>query len=682
MDSLITVMNKLQDVFSTVGTSHKVDLPQIVVLGSQSSGKSSVLESLVGKSFLPRGTGIVTRAPLVLHLINPSESEVADSGVTDDWSTFLHKPNVVFRDFSQVRREIEIKTEELAGEKKNVTDEPIVLNVYSRLLYNLSFVDLPGLTKVPVGDQPQDIEEKIKNMVLRFIRNPNSIILAVVTANTDPATSESLHMAKSVDPSGDRTIAVVTKIDIMDKGTDATELLSGAVIPVKLGIIGVINRSQKDINESKTVEQSLRAEAEFFRAAYPSIAKEHGTVVLGKKLQYLLIKKIKETFPVLRKQLYELNSQYGAHARQLKEFTDNYDRSLLDLITQTATGYCASLDGQVNSASLTELNVGANIARYFKSHLIEDIEAIDPLHDLTADAVVNLIVNAAGASTGMLMPSHAFDHLVKRQLRMMEAPALACVSFVHEELMTNIYRLDDEIGQELKKYPMLMDKIVEVLQELLGKYKQKTLDAVSKLIRYQEAFVNTGHPDFIEAVMDSDEYRELYRRSALAKNTDDTSNSPAVVGVVHDADASVPGKSGYPDGRSRSRDVTLRTRRTVEKITTCAFSGFADTDNLILQSRAELLTLFVKCYFKVIKKIVQDTVPKTIMCEMVSNIKQNFQKHLTSKVYKSNDLKMAELLMESPEVVDERNRVNSRFEASEKALKLMREIEQLCHGTE
>jgi len=90
----------------------------------------------------------------------------------------------------------------------------------------LSFIDLPGLTKVPVGDQPEDIEHKIKDLVLSFIINPNSIILAVVKANTDAATSESLKIAKSVDSNGDRTIAVVTKIDLMDAGTDATELLT------------------------------------------------------------------------------------------------------------------------------------------------------------------------------------------------------------------------------------------------------------------------------------------------------------------------------------------------------------------------------------------------------------------------------------------------------------------------
>jgi len=679
MDSLITVMNKLQDVFSTIGTSHNVDLPQIVVVGSQSSGKSSVLENLVGKSFLPRGVGIVTRAPLVLHLIKQTDFGDKNSDSTkskNDCATFLHKPNIIFYDFCKVRKEIEHRTEELAGENKNITEEPIVLSVYSKSLCNLSFVDLPGLTKVPVGDQPKDIEEKIRKLVLHFIQNPNSIILAVVTANTDPATSESLHIAKSVDPNGDRTIAVVTKIDIMDAGTDASELLSGEVIPVKLGIIGVINRSQKDINDKKTIEDSLETEKNFFQKAYPTIADQHGTIILGKKLQSLLMSKIKDTCPDLKKQIYDMNALYGDQVKKLKEFTNNYDRSLLELVTRTATSYKSCLDGQANNVSLDELNGGASIARYFKTIFYKEIEEINPLHGITDEAIINVINNASGTDMGVFMPAQAFDYLVKKQLKQMEIPSLSCVNYVHEQLISIIYHLDNDVFRELKKYPKLIEKISEVLEQLLNKYKSKTIDAVNKLIRYQEGFVNTNHPDFIEAVVNSDEYNELFQNSVINETRGEVSKLPP---NNENNDETYNNNNNY---MNNTYSWKYKIWHTVEKITTCAFTGFDDTDKLILKSRAGLLALFIKCYFNVIKKIIQDTVPKIIMYEMVNNIKINFQKDLTAKVYKSKDLQMAELLLESPEIEDERIKAFKRFDASEKALKLMREIEQLCHVTD
>jgi|UniRef100_A0A2S2QA82 dynamin 1-like protein len=675
MDSLITVMNKLQDMFSTVTLTQNIDLPQIVVVGSQSSGKSSVLESLVGKSFLPRGTGIVTRAPLVLHLINSSEfeEETNDCKSYNDCATFQHKPNVVFYDFDKVRKEIELKTIELAGDNKNISNQPIVLNVYSKQLYNLSFVDLPGLTKMPVGDQPDDIEIQIRELVLEYINNANSIILAVVTANTDPATSESLHIAKSVDPSGDRTIAVVTKLDIMDAGTDANELLCGQVIPVKLGIIGVINRSQKDINEQKTIKQSLEAEEKYFRMKYPTIADKHGTIVLGKRLQHLLIAKIKETCPDLKNQILDMYNTYSKQLRKYKEFTNNYDRSLLDLITQIVTSYVASLDGQASNTSLTKLDGGAEISNYFKVVFNKEIDEIDPLKGLSNDAIMNVINNASGTSMGVFMPATAFDHIVKKQLRQLEEPSLKCVSFVHEKLMSNIFNLNNDTSSELKKYPRLMERIVDLLETLLNKYKEKSNDAVIKMILYQEAMINTHHPDFVEAVIESDDYKELFLPIKLNGKQMSENNS------FSDSEEEAEFDSSMNNDFIKKEFLEESKRKAVERITTCAFSSFSKTDKTILESRAQLLTLFIQCYFKVVKKMVQDIIPKTIMYEMVNQIKQNFQKALISKVYKSNDLKMEDLLIESPEVIDERVKAQNRFDATDRALKLMREIEQLCH---
>lgn len=682
MDSLITVMNKLQDIFSTVGSKQKVDLPQIIVVGSQSSGKSSVLESLVGKSFLPRGTGIVTRAPLVLHLIQPTASEIGsgDSKKSKDCATFLHKPGAIYYDFNKVRKEIETRTEELTGGQKNITDSHIVLNIYCKQLYNLSFVDLPGLTKVPVGGQPNDIEHKIKDLVLSFIENPNSIILAVVTANTDPATSESLHIAKSVDPNGDRTIAVVTKIDIMDAGTDATELLSGEVIPVKLGIIGVINRSQKDINEQKTIEHSLKDENMFFEKFYPDIAQNQGTVVLGKKLEFLLIEKIKETCPKLKAQLFEMNNIYEHEVKKFKEFTENYDRSLLDLITQTATSYKAGLDGRAD-LSYKGLNGGAAIAKYFKTNFNKDINEIDPLQGLSSDVIINVINNASGTNMGVFMPTDAFDHLVKKQIQLLEGPSLVCVTIVHDELIANIYKLDDNISYKLKKYPKLFEKVNEILLELLAKYKLKTSEAVSKLIEYQKAYVNTDHIDFIESITKSNEYHELFEKPGQFEKLGkfEEQGFAELPGHYHSQEDLVLPKKEI---KSWPKDITHKMRKTVEKITTCAFSGFPDSDKLILESRAGLLILFIKCYFTVIKKIIQDIVPKTIMFEMVNKIKDNFQKDLISKVYKSSNLNMAELLLESKDIEEERIKSVCRYNASTKALKMMREIEQICLKSE
>ena len=88
---------------------------------------------------------------------------------------------------------------------------------------------------------------------------------------------------------GRRTLAVVTKLDLMDHGTDAYDVLCGRVIPVKLGIIGVINRSQLDIKNKKLIDDSLKDEATYLQKHYPSIASRNGTQYLARTLNRVFI---------------------------------------------------------------------------------------------------------------------------------------------------------------------------------------------------------------------------------------------------------------------------------------------------------------------------------------------------------------------------------------------------------
>ena len=246
MERLLPVFNKLQDALSVVDVRHAAlpALPQIVVVGSQSSGKSSVLESFVGRDFLPRGSGIVTRRPLLLQLVHSPAGRggvdlddagrgVPDGCSADEWGEFLHKSGRRYHDFSEIRNEIEAETNRTLGSSKRVSPEPIRLCIYSPHVVDLALVDLPGMTKVPIGDQPADIEQQLRTMVLSYIQEPNALILAVTPATADLATSDAIQLAKRVDPEGERTMGVLTKLDLMDAGTDALDVLKGNVIPLQ-----------------------------------------------------------------------------------------------------------------------------------------------------------------------------------------------------------------------------------------------------------------------------------------------------------------------------------------------------------------------------------------------------------------------------------------------------------------
>lgn len=342
MEELIPIASKLQDVLGALGQDTNLDLPQIVVIGGQSSGKSSVLEAVVGRSFLPRGTGIVTRRPLVLQLFNtarPSDDGHEDEEEFDDedeggedgtdnerkverlgrspvaknllrrsnqqttaesssnaeqpsqeWGEFLHQPGKRYYDFNHIRGEIIRDTNRLAGlNSKGVSPSPIHLKIYSPDVLNLTMVDLPGLTKVAIKDQPEDIEEQIYSINCQYGSNPNAILLAVTSANTDLASSDALKLARQLDPLGERTIGVLTKLDLMDPGTDASEILHNRIIPLRRGYVAVVNRGQRDIDADLSIRVGLRNEERFFRT-HPvysrdrSIVGKCGTVNLARTL--------------------------------------------------------------------------------------------------------------------------------------------------------------------------------------------------------------------------------------------------------------------------------------------------------------------------------------------------------------------------------------------------------------
>lgn len=169
----------------------------------------------------------------------------------------------------------------------------------------MTLVDLPGITKVPVGDQPPDIEAQIRNMILDFISKDNCLILAVTPANSDLANSDALKLAREVDPSGVRTIGVITKLDLMDEGTDAREILENRLLPLRRGYIGVVNRSQKDIDGRKDIKAALAAERQFFlsHSAYRHMVDRMGTPYLQRTLNQQLTNHIRETLPQLRNKL-------------------------------------------------------------------------------------------------------------------------------------------------------------------------------------------------------------------------------------------------------------------------------------------------------------------------------------------------------------------------------------------
>jgi len=189
------------------------------VLGGQSAGKSSVLESIVGLDILPRNEGLCTRRPLELRL-NHIDEGGQPYGIFPD-----ELPGRKFTKMTEIRENIIGLTDKMCGAKSNIIDKPLVLQIYSHTCPDLTLIDLPGITRIAIDDQPEDIERITRGMCHRYCNDPRTIILVVVPANADMAVSDGLQMARKLDPKGIRTVGVITKVDIMDRGTNAKRMI-------------------------------------------------------------------------------------------------------------------------------------------------------------------------------------------------------------------------------------------------------------------------------------------------------------------------------------------------------------------------------------------------------------------------------------------------------------------------
>ncbi|XP_047542459.1 dynamin isoform X7 [Vanessa atalanta] len=490
MEQLIPIVNKLQDAFTQLGVHMQLDLPQIAVVGGQSAGKSSVLENFVGRDFLPRGSGIVTRRPLILQLIH-SNTEYAE---------FLHCKGKKFVDFNEVRGEIEAETDRITGSNKGISPVPINLRVYSPNVLNLTLIDLPGLTKVPIGDQPVDIEQQIKAMIFQFIRRESCLILAVTPANTDLANSDALKLAKEVDPQGLRTIGVITKLDLMDEGTDARDVLENKLLPLRRGYIGVVNRSQKDIDGRKDISAALAAERKFFLShpSYRHIADRLGTPYLQRVLNQQLTNHIRDTLPGLRDKLQKQLLTLEKDVEQYKHFRPDdpsiKTKAMLQMIQQLQTDFERTIEGSGSAQINTnELSGGAKINRLFHERFPFEIVKMEFDEKELRREIAFAIRNIHGIRVGLFTPDMAFEAIVKKQIARLKEPSLKCVDLVVQEL-SNVVRVCTE---RMSRYPRLREETERIIMSHVRSREQQCKEQLVLFVDCELAYMNTNHEDFI-----------------------------------------------------------------------------------------------------------------------------------------------------------------------------------------
>ncbi|GLB35435.1 putative TRAFAC class dynamin-like GTPase superfamily, dynamin Fzo YdjA family protein [Lyophyllum shimeji] len=681
---IVSVINKLQDVFTAVGSSaSQIDLPQICVLGSQSSGKSSVLENIVGRDFLPRGTGIVTRRPLVLQLINRSagggpsgtpQINGRDKGTDkaanpDEWGEFLHLPGEKFYDFNKIREEIVRDTEAKTGKNAGISPQPINLRIFSPNVLTLTLVDLPGLTKVPVGDQPRDIEKQIRDMLLKYISKPACIILAVTAANTDLANSDGLKMAREVDPEGTRTIGVLTKVDLMDAGTDVVDILAGRIIPLRLGYVPVVNRGQRDIETSKPISHALEHEREYFEnhPSYKGKAQFCGTPFLARKLNMILMHHIRATIPDIKARITQQLQKYNAELVTLGGplGDGNAGNVVLSVITEFCTEFRTTIDGSTNDLSLNELSGGARISFVFHELFNNGIRGIDPFDQVKDGDIRTMLYNSSGSTPSLFVGTAAFEVIVKQQIKRLEEPSLKCCQLVYDELIRILGQLLGKI-QAFRRYPALRERFNSVVVNFFKTSMSPTTKLVTDMVAMQACYVNTTHPDFISGHKATAIVTERLNVAKGPTPPNDPKNTRAQINNNKDLDVDAKKEEPSFFGSFFSSAKTGQKKKSgpvMEAPPAVIRPQAVLNDRETMET--EVIKLLIHSYFNIVKREMIDMVPKAIFLTLVSHSKENLQRELLQELYKPDVLD--DLLKESDFVVSRRKEVVSMVQALNKA---------------
>ncbi|XP_066994182.1 dynamin isoform X2 [Anabrus simplex] len=741
MEQLIPIVNKLQDAFTQLGVHMQLDLPQIAVVGGQSAGKSSVLENFVGRDFLPRGSGIVTRRPLILQLIN-NQTECAE---------FLHCKGKKFVDFDEVRKEIEAETDRVTGSNKGISNIPINLRVYSPHVLNLTLIDLPGLTKVPIGDQPVDIEAQIKSMIMQFITRENTLILAVTPANTDLANSDALKLAKEVDPAGIRTIGVITKLDLMDDGTDARDILENKLLPLRRGYIGVVNRSQKDIEGRKDIKAALAAERKFFLShpSYRHIADRLGTPYLQRILNQQLTNHIRDTLPGLRDKLQKQLLTLEKDVEQFKNFRPDdpaiKTKAMLQMIQQLQSDFERTIEGSGSAQINTmELSGGAKINRLFHERFPFEIVKMEFDEKELRREIAFAIRNIHGIRVGLFTPDMAFEAIVKKQIARLKEPSLKCVDLVVAELSSVVRTCTDRMA----RYPRLREETERIITTYIRQREQLCKEQIILLIDCELAYMNTNHEDFIgfaNAQQSSENSTKAGRKignQVIRKGYMCIHNLGIMKGGSRDywfvltseniswfKDEEEREKKfmlpldglklrdveqGFmsrrhtfalfnPDGRNVYKDFKqlelscenqddvdswkasfLRAGVYPEKATEQAngeeggSEGSSSMDPQ-LERQVETIRNLVDSYMKIVTKTTRDLVPKTIMMLIINNAKDFINGELLAHLYASGD--QSQMMEESPEEALKREEMLRMYHACKEALRIIGDVSMATVST-
>eukprot|EP00026_Physarum_polycephalum_P003565 Phypoly_transcript_03578.p1 GENE.Phypoly_transcript_03578~~Phypoly_transcript_03578.p1 ORF type:complete len:535 (+),score=118.20 Phypoly_transcript_03578:792-2396(+) len=521
------------------------------------------------------------------------------------------------------------------------------------------------MTRVPVGDQPQDIEEQIRKMVHDVIANPNAIILAVHAANQDLATSDALKLAREVDPEGKRTVGVLTKLDLMDKGTDAMEILLGKAYPLKLGFVGVVCRSQQEIRADKPISKALKDEQEWFKShpIYNAVAPQTGTHVLSVKCNRMLTRHIREALPEVKTQVRAMikatEKELEAYGFPIGRTTAEQGWILMEMLNKFTNQFRADIEGVRDEVVTNQINGGARIYYIFNQTFVKQIQAINPAEALSDQQIRIALRNAAGTRPSLFIPERAFEMLIRKRIEKLKDPALQVAELILDELVRIAGAAETKT---LSRFPVLRERVGEISGHVLRKCLSPALKMISDMVDCEGSYINTSHADFdgphsvlaSEALQTASKEEKENKEKLSKKKSDEESTGilKFLFGSKSEESTATPKQPAKKGDASPPQVLRIE-----EEIT--------DAE----RAQIKLMKKLLNSYFDIAQRNVRENVIKVVMHFLVGRSHEVLGKELVTSLYKEEIFD--ELLREADGVLSRRIAATQRLEALKKAKKVL-----------
>ncbi|KAI8490107.1 Mx1p [Branchiostoma belcheri] len=593
----------LVDELRASGLDRDVTLPSVVVIGDQSAGKSSCLEAISGVQ-LPRGSGIVTRCPLELRL---KKSPDPESG----WRGYIH-----FEDKGETRWELDSPEDvgeavkkaqnQLAGESLCISPRLITLDVESPDIPDLTLIDLPGIARVPVGEQPDDIGDQTKALIREYIQMDETIILAVVPCNVDIATTEALKMAKEVDPDGSRTLGVLTKPDLIDHGTEnmTVDIVNNRKYALKKGYTIIKCRGQVDIENKVSLSDAMDKEEMFFqkhehfKILYQE--KKTGTKTLAGKLTTELVEQIKKSIPGLKEDIKEKLRDTERQLLLLGDGIPEDPSSKMRFLVELLNGFTVDLEKLTNGEKVRNK---MSVKQQKQVWLIGDVrkayrQFAAELEDLlpgegNLEDIEESIQTNRGRELPGFPPYSVCEAFIQKHMENFQEPASDCLLRVNQKVETVLSLLTTHWFQA---YSQLNMAIKEKVNDLRLAQERKAQEVIKQLFE-MENLVFTQDAIFHSALKRLEEEAQ-----SMKKETDWNSGD--------------------------QEDVR--------------------TDQ---QKESEKMLQYIKAYFEVSIRRLSDTVPMAIRLQLLTNFTEEVKYQITLMIAQPDTL---ELLHEDPDTTEQR----------------------------